>query len=40
MAIGPYRFRFPGEDHRTELFQGEFRRLLTKNGIEFDERCI
>jgi putative transposase len=28
------------EHHRTESFQDEFRRLLTKYGIEWDERYV
>jgi REP element-mobilizing transposase RayT len=28
------------EHHRTETFQDEFRRLLTKYGIEWDERYV
>ncbi|MCE9548365.1 MAG: IS200/IS605 family transposase [Planctomycetia bacterium] len=28
------------EHHRTETFQDEFRRLLTKHGIKWDERYV
>ena len=28
------------EHHRTETFQDEFRRLMTKYGIEWDERYV
>jgi REP-associated tyrosine transposase len=28
------------EHHRTESFQDEFRRLLNKYGIEFDELYV
>jgi len=28
------------EHHRTETFQDEFRRLLTKYGLEWDERYV
>ncbi|MBI1831156.1 MAG: IS200/IS605 family transposase [Planctomycetes bacterium] len=28
------------EHHRTVTFQDEFRRLLVKYGLEYDERCV
>ncbi len=28
------------EHHRTETFQDEFRRLLTKYGVKWDERYV
>ena len=38
-AVAQY-IRSQEEHHRTQTFQDEYRALLHRHGIEFDERCL